>query len=335
MPAIIATTLSNESMFMSANVQAWHRLGTVTEGAQDAESALRIAHLNGWDVRTLPIVIPAQITDLGVTPEIALPDNFAVVRNDPSDRGAVIPLGVVGSKYTPYQNEQLVDFLTSIMDVSGCVIETAGALGNGERVFFSMRLPEGVKIGGRDLHNHYVTVLAGHDGNFAVRVLVTSVRVVCGNTWQMALRDNVASFVMRHTASISTRVDRARKVLAVAWDALTEYDQAMADLIERELTRDAFNAIIGQLWEDTTADAKTTRAATIRANRTDALNGLLNGPTNAEIQNTALAGLMAITEYLDHNGDAEGKADANAYRVATSSAVQATKNKALRLLQTV
>jgi hypothetical protein len=109
----------------------------------------------------------------------------------------------------------------------------------------------------------------------------------------------------------------------------------MADLIERELTRDAFNAIIGQLWEDTTADAKTTRAATIRANRTEALNGLLNGPTNAEIQNTALAGLMAITEYLDHNGDAEGKADANAYRVATSSAVQTTKNKALRLLQTV
>ncbi|HEY4993205.1 MAG TPA: DUF932 domain-containing protein [Nakamurella sp.] len=132
-------------------------------------------------------MVPAQITLDGVTPEIAIPDHFAVVRTDPFDRSKVVPLGVVGDRYTPYQNEQLVHFLTDVVEQGGAVIETAGALGNGERVFFSMRLPKDVLIGGRDLSQHYITVLAGHDGNFAIRVLVTTVRVVCGNTWQAAL----------------------------------------------------------------------------------------------------------------------------------------------------
>lgn len=322
---------TGRAAFMSANEDAWHRLGIVTAGAQTPADALRIAHLNDWDVRTQPLVVPAQITLDGVTPEIAIPDHFAVVRTDPFDRSKVVPLGVVGDRYTPYQNEQLVQFLTDVVEQGGAVIETAGALGNGERVFFSMRLPKDVLIGGRDLSQHYITVLAGHDGNFAIRVLVTTVRVICGNTWQAALGNNVASFVMRHTASISTRVDQARRVLAVSWDKLTDFDRAMQRLVETELTRAAFNEIIADLWPDTTAQAKTptsaARSATIRANRTQELNGLLAGATNADIRGTAYAGLMAITEYLDHPNGKD--ADISALRVATSAEVQATKDKAL------
>ena len=41
---------------------------------------------------------------------------------------------------------------------------------------------------------------------------------------------------------------------------------------------------------------------------------------------------MAITEYLDHNGQDKGR---NAFRVATSAAVQQTKEAALARLLTV
>lgn len=62
---------------------------------------------------------------------------------------------------------------------------------------------------------------------------------------------------MRHTASISTRLDQARKVLGVAWQHLSEFDAQCQTLVEKELTRDAFNAIVADLWPVNT-DAKTT-----------------------------------------------------------------------------
>ena len=88
---------------------------------------------------------------------------------------------------------------------------------------------------------------------------------------------------------------------------------------------------MADLWPVNT-EARTTRAATTSANRQATLNGLFGGPTNADIRGTALDGLMAITEYLDHNGQDQGR---NAFRVATSAAVQQTKEAALARLLTV
>jgi phage/plasmid-like protein (TIGR03299 family) len=332
MPAAIeidATT--GQAAFMSANAPAWHRLGTVTEGAQTPADALRIAHLDRWNVRLFALQTAPILDENGVTPSLSVPDQFAVVRDNPFTTGQIDVLGVVGDRYQCFQNEQLVDFLTSLVEEGGAVIETAGSLGKGEKVFFSMRLPKSVLIGGRDLSNHYLTVLAGHDGNWSVRVLVTTVRVVCGNTWNAALGNNVASFAMRHTASISTRLDQARKVLGVAWKHLSDFDTQCQALVEKELTRDAFNAIVADLWPVNT-EAKTSRAATISANRKASLNGLFGGATNEDIRGTALDGLMAITEYLDHNGTDKSR---NAFRVATSATVQQTKEAALARLLTV
>lgn len=64
--------------FASANTSAWHRLGTVTDGAMTAEEAMAIASLAGWNVRLLPLTA-TEITADGTT-SVEVPQHFATAR---------------------------------------------------------------------------------------------------------------------------------------------------------------------------------------------------------------------------------------------------------------
>ena len=103
MAHLIEQFTDGTAAFASARTDAWHRLGTVTKGAMTAEEAMNTAYLAGWNVRKLPLTATAM-DDNGVT-SIELPDQFATARNNPKT-GSVEYLGVVGSGYTPVQNEE-------------------------------------------------------------------------------------------------------------------------------------------------------------------------------------------------------------------------------------
>ena len=94
--------------FSDSRTDAWHRLGQSVGHVMTAREALDAAHLSGWNVRKLALQIPQEpiITDDGVTtpPPIAVPDQFATVRDNPIVAGRIDYLGVVGSKYEPVQN---------------------------------------------------------------------------------------------------------------------------------------------------------------------------------------------------------------------------------------
>lgn len=63
--------------FVSAREDAWHRLGTVTQGALSAQEALGMAFLAGWNVRKLPLTA-AELSESGVcTLDVGDPVNAA------------------------------------------------------------------------------------------------------------------------------------------------------------------------------------------------------------------------------------------------------------------
>src|SRR5699024_1232644 len=126
----------NVVSFASAREHAWHRLGTVVDSAMDAETALREAHLAGWNVRKAPLEVP-QIDG----PALEVPGKWATLRTNPVN-GRAEALGVVGDHYTPVQNEDHVDLLDTLVDMSGAHFETAGALRGGREVFVTMKMPD-------------------------------------------------------------------------------------------------------------------------------------------------------------------------------------------------
>ena len=132
------------SAFFSNREVAWHKLGTVTDGAQTAQDALKIAQLDSV-VKVSENYISTTVDGQTIT----LPDRYLTYRNHP--KTGLSALGVVGNRYTPIQNSEAFEFLNHIADESGAVFETAGSLNNGARVFMSMKMPESMKLaGGQD-----------------------------------------------------------------------------------------------------------------------------------------------------------------------------------------
>lgn len=73
---------------------------------------------------------------------IDIPDHYATVR---IDNQAV--LGVVGKEYKIVQNREAFSFFDSNVGGDGIQYETAGALGKGEQIFITAKLPNYVKVG--------------------------------------------------------------------------------------------------------------------------------------------------------------------------------------------
>lgn len=119
-------------------------------------------------------------------------------------------LGVVGRDYGMVQNTKAFEFINFIKDVSGedPLIETAGAFGNGARMFVTCRLGEDCYLNGNsDAVKNYVVFTNSHDGSGAVMAFFTPVRVICQNTLNMAIRGAVNKVIFKHTKNVNTRLD--------------------------------------------------------------------------------------------------------------------------------
>ena len=118
-------------------------------------------------------------------------------------------LGVVGSEYGVVQNSKAFEFINFIEQVSGVApkIETAGRLGNGERIFITARLGEDSFLSPQDAIKNYVVFTNSHDGSGAVMAFFTPVRVICQNTLNMAIRECPNKVVFKHTKHVNSRLD--------------------------------------------------------------------------------------------------------------------------------
>ena len=130
-------------------------------------------------------------------------------------------LGVVGKDYEVVQNVDAFSFFDAIVGGDGIQYETAGALGKGERIFITAKLPGYIKVGNDDLIEKYLFLTTSHDGYGSILAAFTPVRIVCANTLNAALRNYSNSIKIRHTANAKQRLEQAHKVMGIA-NNLTE-----------------------------------------------------------------------------------------------------------------
>jgi hypothetical protein len=129
-------------------------------------------------------------------------------------------------------------------------------------VFLTMKLPDTMLIGGIDPVDLYIVACNSHDGTSAFRLLISPVRVVCGNTQALAIRRAQSSFSIRHTSGARGYIGQAREALGLTFK-FAEAFQAEADrMIEQAITDEQFEGIVAQLW---TTDSESQRSKTITA----------------------------------------------------------------------
>ncbi|MFG2716654.1 DUF932 domain-containing protein [Streptomyces goshikiensis] len=307
--------------FVSARKSAWHRLGTVTADALTAEDAMRLAALDGWNVRLVGLHA-TELTAEGTT-LLDVPNHRASVRTHPKT-GHPETLGVVGPDYTPVQNEEHAEFLNYLVDESGAHFETAGSLRDGRQVFLTMKLPQSLTIGRSDEVDLYIAAFNSHDGSSAFRIVVTPVRVVCANTLRAGLRTAKSSYTVRHTSGARGRIAQARQALGLTFTYAEEFEKAAQRMLDAEMTTSMLRSVVEELWP--VANGDSARKKTNQATRWSSIRNLFEeADTQAGIRGTAWAGYNAITEYANHVAPARGtnpdlKNAARAERVITGTA---------------
>lgn len=170
--------------FFSVKEKAWHNLGQVVEQYPTSAEAIRHAGLDYEVVKTplytkgSGIIETADGIEIGSN-ELHVPNYFANIRND---NNAV--LGVVGKDYHIVQNHEAFEFFDAIVGGGdGILYETAGALGKGERIFITAKLPNYIRVGnGDDVTEKYIFLTTSHDGSGSITAAFTPIRIVCQNS---------------------------------------------------------------------------------------------------------------------------------------------------------
>lgn len=211
------STTGNYSFF-SVKEKAWHGLGQIVEQYPTSGEAIKHAQLD-YEVAKSPlytkgsgiIQTPEGIV-MGST-ELEVPDSFATVRTDTNT-----VLGVVGKDYQIVQNREAFRFFDAIVGGSdGILYETAGALGEGERIFITAKLPDYIRVGkGDDVTEKYIFLTTSHDGSGSITAAFTPIRIVCQNTLNASLRSMSNVVRIRHTSGAKQRLDDAHKVMGLA-----------------------------------------------------------------------------------------------------------------------
>jgi len=295
------------SAFFTAREVAWHKLGTVTENALTAEDALKIAQLD-----SVVKVSENAVTTVIDGKTISVPGKFMTYRDHP--KKGLTGLGVVGNRYTPIQNTEAFEFLNQIADESGAVFETAGSLGNGERVFMTMKFPQSMTLGGVDVVDNYIMAVNSHDGTTAFTVAVTPIRAVCTNTVRLALNSAVSKISLRHTANATAKVQQARETLGVVFKYQEEFQREVERLLSIEMSDNSFNKFVEKLIPLPTRKDSTQRELNTVERKRSEITGLWNAPTQANVKGTAWAAYNAVVEWSDWAKNIRGGSDKSTLR---------------------
>lgn len=272
---------------------AWHRLGQHTPGCVSWHQAMELAGLD-WSVEKRQLY-GRDPDAIDANPYTPLAGTFGVFRTDDN-----VFLGSVGSKYKPIQNRDAFHFVDTLLEATnGAHYDSAGALGNGERVWCSAKVPFDFEPVPGDSHQTYLMFTTSHDGQTSAMCKLTTVRVVCQNTLTASIADAGAMVRIRHTASAGERLGRAAELMQGVGANVAALSLKLTNLAAMEINQEFVDKVLDRLFP-APADGQSS------PRRLNTMAGVLNlyanndGGAVAGIAGTAYNLLNAVTEYADH-----------------------------------
>lgn len=301
---------NGRAAFGYAGEAPWHKLGTKVPGLMKTREAIIAGGLDYFvDLTTLMTPPSMGVDEKGNITTLAgieCKTAKATVRRDTRKI-----LGVVGPDYQVIQNTEVFAFFDEALGKGVAAIETVGALGDGERIFAMAKMPEMIEVVKNDVVERYLLLTAAHNGEGAVKVLFTPVRVVCNNTLTAALRGarNVVS--IKHTKHAKDNLKEAHKILEKNENFWTKTQEALGYLASKDMDKDAVKNFLKSLFptkkieEENSDDASqdeeepSKRVQNIQADIERFFDGQATG---ADLAGKTRWGMFnAVTHYIDHD----------------------------------
>lgn len=268
----------------------WEGLGTDVSSAGSANEVCKLAGLH-YQVET---------EDIFTGDGLKIPNKKATRRYDIADDGVMIPstvFGIVSDQYKVIQNWKGFEFIDTLFNHDGFLVETAGQFDNGKIVWIEAKLPD--RLIAEENIAPYLVFTNRHDGAGSVRIFLTSVRVICKNTLNYAIRSAQGrSFNVRHTASGEDRLKAARQTI----ENYNNYLTALGGAIEHQkrvlLTDNKLDQMIDTLLQFKETDTDRVKER-VKMNREE-LRRYYNASDLDGYGNTGFRFINAVSDWATH-----------------------------------
>lgn len=255
----------NKYAFVSVKERPWHGLGQIVDKAMTSAECIVIAGLD-FEVFKVPnyadLYYPetvkgekANLNDLSENITItgdqlatrlkANPKTFSTIRLDSREI-----LGTVGSDYTVVDNKEAFEFFDGIVGSQQAIYETAGALGRGETIFLTAKIPMEIDIDGQaiDKVQRYLILSNTHDGSRSLEVMISTIRVVCNNTLAAARKEASLRIRLKHTPNIKDRVEKTRSLLQIEESIMNAFAMKASTFTRIKVTPDQVNDVLLSMY---------------------------------------------------------------------------------------
>jgi len=269
----------------------WHRLGTKLDNPATAKEAIEAANLD-YDVTLEPVYLKGGVEING---------RKATVRKDTR---AVF--GVLSDKYKIVQNREAFSFFDTVVGEGQAIYHTAGALGEGERIWILAKLPKKIIVSKDDVVEKYLILTNTHDGKNSLKMYFSPVRVVCQNTLNFSLNNKSDCISIMHLGNIRNKIEEARKVLGIAVDTYAQFEQIAKQLVDVKLdVKKAEKYFNGLVFENGKVDKK---KFLLLKQRDTMLTLFERGKGNDQkaSRHSAWTAYNAVTEMVDHHRTIRG-----------------------------
>lgn len=302
-------------VYNGAQELAWHKVGTVFNGLMTSDECAAACEALRRTVSKVQLKLPSGADAKGM---------FAIVYDDAQDDA----MGYVGSDYKVAQISECFGLMDGVVGEKLAMYESAGALKGGRIVFMSVRIPGEYRVGNTDDVVQPYTMLTTSHGLGAIKILPTSVRPVCANTHNIAIKGAGRGSVLsiRHTGNIKNKLDEIRTKLGVVTKGFekhmekvnvlagVEWNEAQAGSYFEGLYPTNVDKLLKGRDEEFVSDLLREKAER-EAKRNEAVVKQLWENFGAEqnnipgIEGTPWAAYNSVSQYIDHQKTARGKDD--------------------------
>ena len=165
--------------FYGHRTKAWHELGLVTQEDMTALEALTALGGGYWfEKRPILLELNGAYEETG---------DYAIVRSPVPDDPTERSFGYVTDQYQIVQPLRVCELFDENV---GQPVETLGMLGLGDRIFLTWKLPI-FDVDGDEIEL-YALISCGYNGKFGISLHNVYTRVVCQNTFAVALSESEA-----------------------------------------------------------------------------------------------------------------------------------------------
>ena len=210
------------------------------------------------------------------------------------------PLAVVSKRFQVVQPEEVLEFYRDLTEHAGFELETAGVLKEGRKFWALARTGQSTTLKGKDQVNGYLLLATACDGSLATTAQFTSVRVVCNNTLQIALGDNLGAVKVPHRSEFNP--DAVKQQLGITVAPWNRFVSKMKDLVACPVDPDSVNGLLRRMltYPGQPGQAPVVNEQAMRSVRA-LYDGGGRGAQLASSRGTAWGLLNSVTEYVDHH----------------------------------